>query len=239
MKTTQPAREIVFLPGFDGAAGLRMPFVRALGTELPSRAIAYPNRTLGSLNGYCRYAASQAAPGMRHVLVAESFSGLVAARWASRDPHVDALVLCGSFARNPVRWAASLGASLPGVVQFGARIMRAIPPATLDPVRLAWSRSFNDAMIALDTDVIAERLQIIAQEDVSHDLATLNVPIILMQFDRDQVVGHEARSDLEAVCHNAHIVRFPGPHFALEVQPKECAEALGGKLRSILGRRTA
>jgi hypothetical protein len=50
-------------------------------------------------------------------------------------------------------------------------------------------------------------------------------------------VGRSARSELEAVCRNAHIVRFPGPHYALEVRPRECAEAIGGKIRSLFQAR--
>lgn len=227
------APEILFLPGFDGDAKLREPFVEALRAHNAARAIGYPNRPLGSLNGYSRFAAAQASHRSRHILVAESFSGLVAARWAAMDPHVEALVLCASFARNPVRWLASVGAALPEIVRFGARILRTIPPATRDPLHLRWSREFNDTILALDDDVIAERLRIIAEEDVSHELQGLRIPIVLMQFDRDQVVGRTARSELEAVCRNAHIVRFPGPHYALEIRPRECAEAIGGKIRSL------
>jgi len=71
---------------------------------------------------------------------------------------------------------------------------------------------------------------------VSHELQSLKIPIVLVQFDRDQVVGVRARSELEAACRNADIVRLPGPHFALEVRPRECAEAIGVKIRSLLRR---
>ncbi len=232
------APEILFLPGFDGSGQLREPFVAALRSHNPARAIGYPNRTLGSLNGYCRFASAESAHHARHILVAESFSGLVAARWASMDPHVEAIVLCGSFVRNPVKWLASVGAALPEIVRFGARLLKAIPPATRDPLHLRWSREFNDTILAMDDDVIAERLRIIAEEDVSRELQALRIPIVLVQFDGDQVVGRGARRELEAVCHNAQIVRVPGPHFALEVRPRECAEAIGTRIRSILGNYT-
>jgi hypothetical protein len=226
--------EILFLPGFDGAAQLREPFVAALRRQSPARAVGYPNRPLGSLNGYCRFAAAQASTHhARHILVAESFSGLVAARWAAVDPHVEAIVLCGSFARNPVRWLASVGAALPEIVRFGARLLRTIPPATRDPLHLRWSREFNDTILALDDDVIAERLRIIADEDVSHELRGLRIPVVLVQFQGDEVVGSRARSELEAVCHNPSIVRFPGPHYALEIRPRECAEAIGAQIQSL------
>jgi pimeloyl-ACP methyl ester carboxylesterase len=225
--------EILFLPGFDGNATLREPFVAALNAHHPARAVSYPNATLGSLRGYCRYAAAQATEDARHILVAESFSGLVAARWAATDPHVEAVVLCASFARNPVRWLASVGAALPEIVRLGAKLLRAIPPATRDPRHLEWSREFNDTILALDDAVIAERLRIIADEDVSHELAGLRIPIVLMQFDGDQVVGTRARRELESVCRNAEVVRLPGPHYALEIRPRECAEAIGRRIRTL------
>jgi len=232
------APEILFLPGFDGAAQLREPFVAALRSHNPARAIGYPNRALGSLTGYCRFASEQSAHHARHILVAESFSGLVAARWASMDPHVEAIVLCGSFARNPVKWLASVGAALPEIVRFGARLLKAIPPATRDPLHLRWSRELNDTILAMHDTVIAERLRIIAEEDVSRELQALRIPLVLVQFDGDEVVGRGARRQLEAVCHNAQIVRVPGPHFALEVRPRECAEAIGTRIRSIISTGT-
>ena len=225
--------EILFLPGFDGNAALREPFVAALSAHHPARAVSYPNATLGSLRGYCRYAAAQATPNRRHILVAESFSGLVASRWAATDPHVEAVVLCASFVRNPVRWLASVGAALPEIVRLGAKLLRAIPPATRDPRHLQWSRDFNDTILALEDDVIAERLRIIADEDVSRELEALRIPIVLMQFEGDQVVGSRARSELEQVCRNAEVVRVPGPHYALEIRPHECADLIGARIRTL------
>jgi pimeloyl-ACP methyl ester carboxylesterase len=170
------------------------------------------------------------------ILVAESFSGLVAARWASMDPHVEAVVLCASFARNPMTWAASIGASLPGMVRFGAGFLTP-PPGNRDPLRLQWSRDLSRTLRALDEAVIGERLRLIAKEDLRPELRELTVPIVLLQLEDDLVIGPRARRELEGVCHNAHIVRFPGPHFAIETMPRECAEAIGPRLRSITSKR--
>jgi pimeloyl-[acyl-carrier protein] methyl ester esterase len=225
------APEIVFLPGFDGAGHLREPFVSALRAHGPTRSIDYPNRPLHSLNGYCRHVAEQVPKDTRSIVVAESFSGLVAARWAAMDPHVEALVLCGSFARNPIPWAVTMGASLPGMVRFGASFLE--PLGSADPARQRWARSLSDALRALETPVIAERLRLISREDVRPELKGLRIPVLLVQFDDDQVVGRHARGELEAVCHNAQVIRFPGPHFAIETMPRECAGAIGEKIRSI------
>jgi hypothetical protein len=77
--------DIVFMPGFDGVGELRREFVEALASIAPARAIDYPNRTLESLSGYARYASSQVSPQSRPVLVAESFSGLVATLGRARS----------------------------------------------------------------------------------------------------------------------------------------------------------
>ena len=81
-------------------------------------------------------------------------------------------------------------------------------------------------------------MQLIAEEDVSEDLRALRIPVILLQFDGDLVVGPGARGELETVCHNARVIRHPGPHFALETQPRSCADALRGALLEIAAGET-
>ncbi|HUL96541.1 MAG TPA: alpha/beta fold hydrolase [Usitatibacter sp.] len=227
------ATEVIFLPGFDGDADLRAQFVAELSRHHRARAIGYPNRPLGTLNGYARHASSQAAPGSRPVLVAESFSGLVAARWAANDPHVAGLVLCGAFARNPVAWA-SMGASLPGLTRFlGSCVMAPAGLASTDAARRRWSMALSRTLSALPREVLAERLRLIASEDVGAELSRIGVPIVLLQFDEDLVVGRPAREHLESACAGAKVIRFPGPHFAIETRPAESARAIAEPLAGL------
>ena len=239
MSTPRPT-EIVFLPGFDGVAELREPFVKALDSRtLPARAIGYPDRALGTLNGYARFAASQLAEGSRPVLVAESFSGLVAARWAAQDPHVAGLVLCGAFARSPMPWAA-IGASMPAMAQFlAANFLTPLPFASGDAARRQWSMGLATALRSMSREVLAERLRLIATEDVSRDLGSLRIPVVIAHFDADIVIGAGARGHLESVCHNAEVVRVPGPHFAIETRPRESAAALLPHIAAMSGARAA
>ena len=231
-----PANEIVFLPGFDGVAELRGEFVEAMGREYPSRAVGYPDRKLDSLNGYARHVASHMLPESRPVVIAESFSGLVAARWAAQDPHVAGLVLCGAFARSPVPWAA-LGASMPSMAQFlGANFLNPMAYASGDPARRRWSEALAAALRSMHREVIAERLTLIATEDVSVELKALRIPVFIVHFDDDLVIGAGARGHLESVCHNAEIVRVPGPHFAIETRPRESAAAIAPRLAQLFGK---
>jgi len=227
---TMRATEIVFLPGFDGEAALRSPFVEALGEQYPARAIGYPNRGLGSLNGYARFVAGELAADSRPLVVAESFSGLVASRWAANDPHVAGLVLCGAFARSPAALAA-LGARLPSMAQFiGAHFLNPIGFVPPDPARRRWSQGLSQAIAGLQREVVAERLRIIAEEDVSRELASLHVPVVVVEFSEDLVVGRSATSHLASCCASPIRVSISGPHFALETRPRECATALAPHL---------
>jgi pimeloyl-ACP methyl ester carboxylesterase len=222
--------EIVFMPGFDGVAELRDEFVAELGAIAPARAIGYPNRTFETLNGYARFAASQVSAESRPVLIAESFSGLVAARWAAQDPHVAGLVFCGAFAKSPVPWAA-IGASWPGMAQFfGANYVNPMAYISGDAARRRWSQALSTAIASLRKDVVAERLRIIALEDVTADLQSLRIPMLIAQFQDDIVIGAEAHAVLAAACAEARVVRLPGPHFAIETKPRETAAALRGAL---------
>jgi len=221
------ASEIIVLPGFDGAGAPRAAFVAALAERHPARSIAYPNRALETLQGYARFAAGAVGSESRPVLIAESFSGLVAAKWAARDPHVAGIVLCGAFARSPVPWVAALGASMPAVARFlGASVMAPMGIASGDPARRRWGEALAGALRNLEHGVIAERLRLIALSDVRPELRMLRIPVVVAQFDDDLVIGARARAELEESCPGAEVIRIPGPHFAIETRPRETAAAI-------------
>ena len=223
---TTRATEIVFLPGFDGDGSLREPFIAALAEKKPARALTYPNRAMGSLNGYARFAAAEIGADSRPVVIAESFGGLIAARWAANDAHVAGVVLCGAFARSPVALAA-LGARLPSISQFlGAHFLNPIGFVPADPARRRWSQGLSNAVATLDRDVIAERLRLIAEEDVGHDLASVRTPVVVAEFTQDLVVNRASTAHLASCCASPLRIHLEGPHFAIETRPRESAEAL-------------
>ena len=228
---------IVLLPGFDGDASLRAEFTAELARRHEVRAISYPNRPLGSLDQYRVHAMGELPVDWRPVLLAESFGGLVATRWAALDARVEALVLCGSFARNPVGAAAALGASWPGLVKLGPLFTSPIAHASGDPRRRRWTEGLTRTLAELRPDVVAERLRLIAAEDVAPALRGLRIPVIVVHFEGDLVIGAGAREHLVAACHEPHVMRLPGPHFALETRPVETARAIEERLEAVLGPR--
>ena len=218
--------QIVFLPGFDGRAELRGEFLGELARGNEVRAVSYPNRVLGSLDAYREHAMAEVPVDWNPVLVAESFSGLVAARWAAVDARVRALVLCCSFVRNPVGHAASMGAAIPSLVKLGPLMTGPMPWSREEPRRTRWADGLTQALSALGDDVVSERLRLIASQDVSADQQSLTGPTVRVHFESDLMIGPMARAQLEAACRNPTVLRLEGPHFALATRPRECAAAI-------------
>jgi pimeloyl-ACP methyl ester carboxylesterase len=92
---------------------------------------------------------------------------------------------------------------------------------------------FRMRLLALDPEVIGERLRLIAEADIAAELSDLRIPVILVQFDGDQVIGARARRELEQACPSAQVVRIDGPHFALETRPKDAAQAIGQRIAGL------
>src|SRR5205814_3471987 len=108
---------------------------------------------------------------------------------AAKDPHVAAIVMCGGFARNPTAWS-EIAASWPATAQFfGANFMNPVSYLSGDPARRRWSQALTTAVGSLRKEVVAERLRIISTEDVSADLKSLRIPVVLAQFQDDLVIG--------------------------------------------------
>jgi pimeloyl-[acyl-carrier protein] methyl ester esterase len=225
---------IVFMPGFDGDAALRRDFVAELRRGNEVVAVSYPNRPLGTLDEYRVHGMGQVPVDWKPVLVAESFSGLVAARWAAIDSRVRALVLCAAFARNPMGYATGFGAAWPELVKLGPAVMDSAVQLSSDPARRRWSSDLARTVASLRADVVAERLRLIAAEDVGALLRAMAIPVVLVQFEDDLVIGHAAREHLRSVCVDPHVVRIAGPHFALETRPVECAQAIAHALAAVL-----
>ena len=137
-----------------------------------------------------------------------------------------ALVLCASFARNPVGHAAAMGASFPGLVKLGPMLMGPMSWTANDARRTLWAAGLARALAALGDDVVAERLRLIASEDVSAQLQALRIPTLVVHFASDTVIGPQARAHLESACRNPRVMRLEGPHFAIATRPLECAAAI-------------
>jgi sigma-B regulation protein RsbQ len=110
VKTLKHGVHLLLLPGMDGTGRLFDPLVRALGS--PLTVVAFPSDRALGYEELLPIVETAAAGKGDFVVIAESFSGPLAAMLARKKPlGLRGVVLCASFVRCPVprlRWLRTL-----------------------------------------------------------------------------------------------------------------------------------
>src|SRR5262245_8170858 len=104
---------LVVLPGLDGTGKLLAPFMEALPREAQAMVIAYPPDRILSLLEHAKWV-SDHLPSGESVLLAESFSGLVALTLLATAPsRLRSIIFVGAFAEPPKPFLSRMGPILP------------------------------------------------------------------------------------------------------------------------------
>jgi pimeloyl-[acyl-carrier protein] methyl ester esterase len=219
-------RQVVILPGLDGTGVRITPFLREMERVVPVRVLKYPpDRPMGyaELESLVR----QGLPrDERYVLLAESFSGPIAIRVAaSPPPGLAALILCGTFAKNPFPWLRPVrGLAVRVPFKSMPRWLRApLLWGSGDPRRAPPSAQRASAGVA--PAVIRRRLHEVLTVDVTTQLAAIELPILILRPTRDRLVPRAAARLLAQASH-AEVADIEGPHLLLQSRPVESAAAV-------------
>jgi len=97
--------KLILMPGMDGTGQLFAPFLDALGDSMESCVLRYPtDEPLGYSELLPRIRTELPQSGS-FVLLGESFSGPLTVMLAAEEPAgLRGVILCASFATNPIRW---------------------------------------------------------------------------------------------------------------------------------------
>ncbi len=215
---------LVLLPGLDGTGKLFSEFVRALGAGVDSRIVTYPkDQPLGydELESLVLAALPRDRP---YVLLGESFSGPIAIRIAAQSPGaLTAVILCGTFAKNPfpwARWVRPLAAYLP---------LKSLPRWVRAP--LMWGSAspqrapahMERAITGVSPAVIRHRIAALLAVDESSALARVCAPTLVIRASGDRVISRAATRWLLRTLPSAQLAEIDGPHLLLQARPDECA----------------
>jgi len=218
----------------DGTGRMFEPFLAVLG-DFETRVVRYP----AALMSYaaCIHHARTLLPRDRpFLLLGESFSGPVALALAAEQPEgLVALVLCGTFARNP----------RPGLA-WAALLLRLLPARRLP---LSWIRFLllgrwaTEPLLALVRSMLPEvpaatlkgRLLAVMAVDQTPLLGRIPVPALGLVAAHDRLVPLAATRWLHAHLPDLDLVRLQGPHWLLQTRPEAAAQAI----RDFLGRLRA
>lgn len=226
---------VVLLPGLHGTRALFDPLLRELD-GLDVRALDYPNDEPLGYDDLLALVDRAVPHGTRHVVIAESFSGPIAARHAAARPRdcVGAGWIA-SFVASPLsRWIGAL-TRVPGVatgVRFAPtaaiRAMLAGPDA-----REETAREVHRAVRDLPPEVIRARLRAVATVDATDALARGSVPIFALGATHDRLVPPSALARIARARPDARVRTIDGPHLLAQVRPEDCAEEIRELLATI------
>jgi len=214
---------LVLLPGLDGTGELFAPFVAALA-EVSTRVVGYPHDRAMDYAEHEAFARTRLPADDDYILLGESFSGPIAiAIAASRPAGLRGLILCVSFASNPLPMFSPL-----------SRLVRALPAARIPPSLAApWlyagratpelRRAHAAAMARVSARVLAARVAAILSVDRRAQLARIDVPLLYLRAKADRLVGNSAARAILHALPDAQLVEFDAPHFLLQTEPQACA----------------
>jgi pimeloyl-ACP methyl ester carboxylesterase len=230
------APTLVLLPGLDGTGKLFSEFVRVLGGRVDSLIVTYP---LDQALGYDELETLVLAALPRNrsfVLLGESFSGPIAIRIAARSPvGLVAVILCGTFAKNPfpwARWARPLAAYLP---------LKALPRWVRAP--LMWGSmsprrapaQAERATAGVSHAVIRHRIAALLAVDETSALSSIRLPTLVIRARGDWVISRSTTRRILKALPGAELVEIDGPHLLLQTRAVECAAVVLRFMKGVVG----
>ncbi len=206
----------VLLPGMDGTGDLFARFVAACPEGFATQVVSLPRGEALGYDDLVDRVVGELPDGGRWFLLGESFSGPLAVRLAATcPPGLVAIVLCASFVRAPLAGrAAGLVARVASRVSPPTWILRRF--LTGDDAALA--AEVRHALASVAPAAIAARMRAIASVDVSDELQSLRVPVLVLSGSEDRLLGGGA-AEIADVRPDVTVVSIRAPHLLLQMAP--------------------
>lgn len=231
---------LVALPGLDGTGLLFADFAAALAPDVDMIVASYPTDAPLAYPELEPMARSFLPPDRPFFLLAESFSGpLAIAIAASPPPGLLGVILCCSFARNPLPLLAPLRSAL------GTVPVRALPMALLSFFVLnrfatpALRAALAQALGRVAPAALRARARAALSADVSALLPRVGIPLLYLRADQDRIVPRTSSELIASLVPHAEVVEFPAPHFLLQVLPRRAAATVTAFMNAPSGKPPA
>jgi PAS domain S-box-containing protein len=218
-------QHLVFMPGLDGTGKSFDPLVSFLAADARITIVRYPTDKFLSFEETVECAAAQIPDGHPPVVIAESFSGPVAVQMiTSGRIKAQALVLCATFARSPhpVSWRVVRFLKLPLLIRpdmprafFKFIIGDEQQITALLPL---WKKVHAD----VPAHMMASRLALINNLDVTQELRKLTIPCCYLQATDDRIVPSRCLKDFDRNIPHLYVRKIKAPHFILQAAPQTC-----------------
>ncbi len=226
--------KLVLLPGLDGTGRLFDPFIKALPDRIETKVVSYPTEQEMDYSELCDFVLSRLPREQDYVLVGESFSSPIAIEICARRPGcLSGLVLVCGFASNPIKAASSL-APLIDYLPTRGHIVRAISTHLLGATAPDNRRRLIEAVEAVDSTVLRNRLKMIVSLDVSDALGKIGVPALYLRASNDKLVGRGSATEIQQAIASLELETLDGPHFLLQERAVESARVISEFVSRVL-----
>ncbi|OPY00409.1 MAG: Alpha/beta hydrolase family protein [Syntrophorhabdus sp. PtaB.Bin047] len=221
------AIQLVLMPGLDGTGMFFGPLTRALPPDVPRTVITYPDDKNFSLKDHADFVAARLT-GEDTILVAESFSGLVALILLhARPASVKGVIFSAAFAEPLHPLLIRTVASIPGA----ASLARRLPAGLLNVLFFhsyadeALEELLRQSLQRTGPAGLRRRARLIAEGyPFPDDLFPL--PCLYLQAAQDRVVPARAADWFRSRFASFELVTLDAPHCLLQTRPAESAEAI-------------
>jgi pimeloyl-[acyl-carrier protein] methyl ester esterase len=230
--------KLVLLPGMDGTGIMFEPLVRALPPELSPVVVSYPGDVPLSYEELLPIVRSSLPASEPFILLGESFSGPLALRIAATNPPgLKGLILCASFAYNPIRFFPRACRRLirPFLFSYWPPWfrLRALLGGYSTP---ALFKLVERSHATVSPIVLAARAREVIGINAEDALSACCVPLLYIAGSRDRVVPKHNLTRIKNIYPNARVVILPAPHLILQAEPQAAAAVIVEFAASVEGR---
>jgi pimeloyl-ACP methyl ester carboxylesterase len=214
----------VFLPGMDGTGLLFEPILRLWTESPPPIVVSYPSDRVLGYEQLQSYVVSLLPVTDPYVLIAESYSGPIAARIAAtRPPMMRGLVLSATFIRKPRGWIGDWSRFFIGPYLFRQTWTHFIAEAILKWQGLTEGqiKLVVGALEYVRPHVLVARLKEALDVEAFEDLRKCNVPVLCLYAERDLVLADRCHELIGQANPKVKLVGLDTPHFLLQAKPAE------------------
>lgn len=218
-----------FLPGLHGTAELYDVVKERLPKQIQAEFITLPTsgkQDYHTLTNWLDEELSHGFQGQKRLVIAESFSGPLALRWAEKRPdEVAGIVLVSSYCDAPLN---------PGIALLPLRPLFMVKPPRKTLRHFLIGEDASEAEVAqlgsvvqaIPSSTLSKRVRSILGLMERDSPVLPNTPMMILQAQSDNLIPWEAQRKLEACYPNARTHWIESPHLMFQRYPELCLEHL-------------
>jgi len=229
--------KLILLPGLDGTGKLFKPLEENNFTNLKVKAIGYPEDQLLDYSNLANFVLPLLPKKEPFILLAESFSGPVAIKFAASSiNNLKAVILVATFASNPML--------IPGNILslfVTSKLIKHSPFSFLakrymvgEKVEKPLLKDFLGLSSKMYPEVVAFRVKCLLQIDVTEELSNCRVPVLYIKASKDKLIKQRNLNRILKYKPDIIVENVEGPHLISQSNPVGVWKAIDDFLSKIV-----